>query len=801
MSRLPQHAQALAPPAVSRLRDGQKPAQSSPARYKRDTVDSTLTFTLAEARGALRDTMRGKIDIPPNIKGFTDLFVKDYYPALKENIFSGAPKFSTEVQMYKWITDTINNSSIVDSRKFVCASTPYKSDRNDATRQAVDLGLYPTAFRPINEGDGEYNRRINWSRIDLSIECKVHSTDQDPFDDMSVDGQPLAADRKKALGQILTYVENVFVHQHRTHHYMILFLGHYARIVHFDHSGVYSTIKFNYKTRGAILSTFLSRYSHYNAVQRGHDPTATRLERRNPLMAQMRKFGQAKADEAPDDYVQRMFNNSLDEAWPWHKLQVHVQPKSGDPDPPRGRLRSSQSERVTRSFVVGKPQFDAGGVVGRGTRGYVAVEVNARGKLVGPFVYLKDAWRVDHPGIEREGCVLEKLNQHKIPFVPTLVCHGDLEGQATKSQDAWAQRKAKLPQTKRTFKRHQHYRLVVAEVGRPLEEFGSGFNLVSAIFCCLLAHQAAYEKAGIIHRDISSGNILLHKGLNGVWTGLLNDWELSKQVNALAARQPDRTGTWQFMSARALNNPEKEIVVEDEIEAFFHVLLYHAVRFLPHNLNPDHIPQFLQDYFDGCCTMGGEYRCGLAKLTAMENGFITITTYNSAPATLKFLQRDMKTSHVLDGLVSRLLRSFKEVYALHPSAPPVPQPSSVETAEDVNVFWAALGAMSNVDPVTPRNTDEVQSKQPQSVVVASDDGQAPLSFKEHRHVIELFTEFLKRTDWPANDKGEDLRVKGIKRANTSQGASGSTSEGESKSMKRRLDDPHPAPGSSKRSRI
>ncbi|KAI0696647.1 hypothetical protein C8T65DRAFT_743469 [Cerioporus squamosus] len=143
--------------------------------------------------------MRGKIDIPPTIKEFMNIFMKDYYPELKENIFADAPMFSTETVMYKWITDTINGSDVIDSKNM-----------------AVDLGLYPTPFRPINEGDGEYNRRVNWSRIELSIECKVDPTDQDPFDETTDDQQPLAANRKKALGQILTYVETVFMHQHRT---------------------------------------------------------------------------------------------------------------------------------------------------------------------------------------------------------------------------------------------------------------------------------------------------------------------------------------------------------------------------------------------------------------------------------------------------------------------------------------------------------------------------------------------------------------------------------------------------------
>ena len=59
-----------------------------------------------------------------------------------------------------------------------------------------------------------------------------------------------------------------------------------------------------------------------------------------------------------------------------------------------------------------------------------------------------------------------------------------------------------------------------------------------------LAHEVAHE-AGIIHRDISAGNILLWYDPEQGWHGLLNDWELSKRVPAGEAasggRQPDRT--------------------------------------------------------------------------------------------------------------------------------------------------------------------------------------------------------------------------------------------------------------------
>ena len=59
-----------------------------------------------------------------------------------------------------------------------------------------------------------------------------------------------------------------------------------------------------------------------------------------------------------------------------------------------------------------------------------------------------------------------------------------------------------------------------------------------------LAHKEAC-KAGYIHRDISAGNILLYPNASGVWGGLLNDWELSKEFEngktKEGSRQFDRT--------------------------------------------------------------------------------------------------------------------------------------------------------------------------------------------------------------------------------------------------------------------
>jgi len=59
------------------------------------------------------------------------------------------------------------------------------------------------------------------------------------------------------------------------------------------------------------------------------------------------------------------------------------------------------------------------------------------------------------------------------------------------------------------------------------------------------AHKEAYEVLGIIHRDVSAGNIMIIiSSTKDDRRGLLNDWDLArkiKDVKAGGAKQHERT--------------------------------------------------------------------------------------------------------------------------------------------------------------------------------------------------------------------------------------------------------------------
>ncbi|KIM37455.1 hypothetical protein M413DRAFT_448506 [Hebeloma cylindrosporum] len=84
-------------------------------------------------------------------------------------------------------------------------------------------------------------------------------------------------------------------------------------------------------------------------------------------------------------------------------------------------------------------------------------------------------------------------------------------------------------------------------------------------------------------------------------TGLLIDWDLSKQVvNNNVESPPERTGTWQFMAARLLVEPEKNLRPDytDDLESFWHTLLYISLRWCEHDLDPTKVVHIISELFD-----------------------------------------------------------------------------------------------------------------------------------------------------------------------------------------------------------
>ncbi|EIM85653.1 uncharacterized protein STEHIDRAFT_28904, partial [Stereum hirsutum FP-91666 SS1] len=207
-------------------------------------------------------------------------------------------------------------------------------------------------------------------------------------------------------------------------------------------------------------------------------------------------------------------------------------------------------------FYISSPFTTTHGYpVGRGTRCYEAYN-----PVNGKRVLLKDTWRYAEYPPEHE--IYEKLRDSGVSNVLRVVAWGDVEGPLqTCGRDGG-------------LRELIHYRIVLDEVGKSLTEFDSTHQFITVIRDALRAHREA-SQAGILHRDIFVGNIVIVEG-----RGYLIDWELAS-VGDTPMRASERTGTYQFFSLALLKNPSKRHETSDDIESFLWVMLWIAIRHAP----------------------------------------------------------------------------------------------------------------------------------------------------------------------------------------------------------------------------
>ncbi|TFY55428.1 hypothetical protein EVG20_g9320 [Dentipellis fragilis] len=363
----------------------------------------------------------------------------------------------------------------------------------------------------------------------------------------------------KGLGQILEYVGQVFTHQHRMHVYALYVFRHQARILYFDRSGCILSEPFQYATGiDTPLHRFFWRLVHMSNEQRGYDRTAVLAS--EDEVKQMVEYAQ----DPPTDYIGEQIYHAL--SW----------------DSENGAPRSTQwpAYKVTmanRTLLIARPMASAKSLHGRCTRGYLAYDLKER-----TVSFLKDFWRPDSPRITAEHEVYKRLAAHKVSNIATCEDSEDVSD----SHGQWQVTKTHGAVDHRFHLPYGHYRIRLREFCRPLIDFKDFRELAALLYDAMIAHEEAWFRAAILHRDISINNILIleeGKGKRVTRKGLLNDWDLSKYKEQMgdgtAPRRPNLTGTWYFRSALSLQFPYKPYRISDDIESFVHVYHYCVYRF------------------------------------------------------------------------------------------------------------------------------------------------------------------------------------------------------------------------------
>ncbi|KAI0660024.1 hypothetical protein C8Q70DRAFT_932949 [Cubamyces menziesii] len=701
-----------------------------------------------------------------------------------------------------------------------------KTSLTDDSQSKVDAAIYPDDKLPM---DG----RPDWTHMRLFIEFKKGGTCNDPFDDDAADGQAesWAESRKKIRGQLLWYMRDVFLYQHRTGLYSLLINGPEFRAMRWDRSGVLVTRATNYAQDPVSLLRILWAFALLELPEQGSDPTAILL---SPDSAEYKRMDiWAKENEALDlPYEHR---SDLSQFLPPSTLTDATAENNQSPGPsrpaPSTRSKANQPTKPVfkfirdkfrkslvagwpryklrigpegREFLVGKPDFPGSSMFGRGTRGYVALDV-----LTGELVWVKDSWRPFYVGVEPEGEYLRAMTadpENRL-IVPTVITHGDVGGQCTfastftapgededdaESESAGIEETGPAhsdspvdpPQTAGVKRRYEedapteapdategssittkpglrhliHYRIAVAEVCLKLENFQYGAQLLRLIEHCITTHRDAYEKFGLLHRDISTGNILILPRIvekNGkkivLWHGLLTDWELAKYVpkdNSLEhARQPERTGTWQFMSVAHVEHPKRPVVVADDLESFFHVVLYQAIRYLRHSYC-DRVTEFIISYFDTFQqNKNGGRMCSEPKVN-----FVTEGKFRNARETLEFYTANVDDPSPLNDFLQEWVTMFVERYKTLAE----PKFSAKRSAKVEDHMLIADDDDGDVI-LKARNSSITTRSAAPSHLTSATSGASTTRLRTHQATLDLFRKYRPSPDveWSIHDKVGD----------------------------------------------
>ncbi|PIL31162.1 hypothetical protein GSI_05859 [Ganoderma sinense ZZ0214-1] len=565
---------------------------------------------------------------------------------------------ASERTMYAGLTEGLQNVIETAGCHDLEARSTYRYPDNtlstttgQTTRLCPDMGIYPVS-RPDPDGQNSAATsvdpveliRVRYNSMEVPVEVKhepvkraeasstgTPATDSpapssslpDPASlpsfpspsetDFSISspegGAAVPMGLKAHCGQMMDYVIELFNRQHRLFVFMILFVNKNARLLRFDRTGASMTHEFDYTQHPEVIGKFLYHLSRSRDAM-GHDPTASPANEADTTL-----FRALHAQYDLKSTVGRYLKDAATDGWPVYRLAIEGGFSSDEKSAVRREAPISR-----REFLIGRPMSVSRSLSGRGTKAHVAYDVVTK-----TVVVIKDSWRPNSDNIRSEYdtyLLLNNIDGEVINDIPTLLGGGDVVCQGV-TQETQTPNPDLLTRI--------HFRLILKEVCRPLEDFVDSLELVSSISSALGAHFLAWTAAHVLHRDVSVGNILIFDQDPGnppnpsTSRGLLADWDLAKTKDELdnpVFTQKTRSGTWPFISARLQHSgPEQRHELSDDLESFVHVLNYCALKHLPNTLSNDdvRIAKFISDVYDYVRESGGLDRGGYDKLDMLVN--------------------------------------------------------------------------------------------------------------------------------------------------------------------------------------
>ncbi|KZT08071.1 uncharacterized protein LAESUDRAFT_616456, partial [Laetiporus sulphureus 93-53] len=281
----------------------------------------------------------------------------------------------------------------------------------------------------------------------------------------------------ESRGQILEYANAIMNHQHRQHVFLLVVCRSRARVLRVDHVGIVVSQPFDIFGKKSFFYVFFYRLARMTPQQQGFDPTARLADE-----VDIRKVKGAVGSLS--EYHAKCLKKAMKDDYPIYKITFDA-----------SQLADVNSNQEDHTFLIGRPLEMSYSLSGRATKTFAAYDVHAD-----RVEFLKDAWKYASPAVHPEWEVYKILNDAKVPNVATLLYGGYAGDQRTLSQKF-------LPEALSPCAR-LHYRIVLKQLGRPLDEYRHSAQLIFFLWCVLTAHRDAWE-AGVLHRDPAPGNIVI----------------------------------------------------------------------------------------------------------------------------------------------------------------------------------------------------------------------------------------------------------------------------------------------------
>ncbi|KAJ7172043.1 hypothetical protein C8R46DRAFT_136790 [Mycena filopes] len=483
--------------------------------------------------------------------------------------------------------------------KFPAATKPPFLDTHGVKFAAIDEEDHQTSPDITGGQPGGTLTKDNctWGNAGTVLELKTHVH-------IFKDGEIKDAEEpQNALMQLAKSARSLMAGGRCCFAFVVAVVKTQARILRFDRSGFRTSAAFDWtkKNNAHLIPTFLWRL--YNpATPRNHiygaDPTVS-----IPTL-----------DEAQKMFKLWQETSSYEKTPPAERLSFAAATRDSR------WLKASKNGADVRCFTIGRPLFQSEGLFSRATRvDRVVIEDDPE-----PTVYaLKDAWRqacrrpeTDYYDVIAKHC---EVKRHSTEGMAR--CLGSLEFPEHKTisgaQDA---------------QQRCHIRSLLTPVGLPLNKFPSSKQLILALQNALAHHEIAHE-AGVMHRDISEGNILFDEATG---KGFLVDWDYaefnevgktnwqnwfperaaSDMYTDLHKSLKDFTGTFPFVAIELLENENLRHEAWHDLESFYWLLIWIILRYTHHA--HDDGPAACHNLFDAAKPAGAK-RQWLSGLTPLAD--------------------------------------------------------------------------------------------------------------------------------------------------------------------------------------